>query len=371
MALPPSSNPFGEYLAGTRGAYVGLVALLALLAGGAFWGGYIPASAAPTTESVLASFRDCYASSARNSCFQELASGFVGKHQEASVFAAFEANQRAPMVFESCHVFTHFMGQAAFREYDGVAEAMEHGHHVCFAGFYHGVLEGYFMAEHPEAVAAGDQDALKQDIPSICAPLKGADANRKYNECLHGLGHAFMFVTSGELPQALVLCDALEPSEASWCYSGVFMENSTSTTNPDHPSKYLKADDPLYPCTILDERYLATCYTLQSMYFAHLAGGDWTKNVAWCLEVPENHRPACFNGYGQNLAGYYTDPALIRDGCLLAPYAYVSSCIGGAVGGISAKYTDPDALVSALCEQFEGEYRRMCTEAAGRIVPNT
>ncbi len=250
---------------------------------------------------VLASLYDCYDSEKRNMCLKEIAAGFVAHNETDAVFQVMEENQRAARVFESCHVFLHFMGQAAYEKYGSVSEAFRHGSHTCFAGFYHGVLEGYFMQNNLLTSNTGSFDAIAKKMPSICTEPQSAGAKRDYNECLHGLGHGLMFATSGDLPQALKLCDALKGADAQWCYSGVFMENSTSTTNPDHPSRYLKKDDPLYPCDILDEQYLHTCYILQSMYFAQLANGDWVKISLYVWTFLHRIETPALTGWGRTL----------------------------------------------------------------------
>ncbi len=44
--------------------------------------------------------------------------------------------------------------------------------------------------------------------------------------------------------------------------------------NPSHPSKYLDADRPLYPCTDVDSRYKHVCYNVQNSYALQVQGGD-------------------------------------------------------------------------------------------------
>lgn len=313
-----------------------------------------------THEDVLRSLSECHNNEKRNTCFKQIADDFVERNALSAVFMVLEENQQTPKVFESCHVLLHFMGQSAFKKFQNVRETFRNGSHACFAGFYHGVLEGYFMQANLLLPADGNFDALKKAIPKICTDTDRSGIKKDYYECLHGVGHALMFVTDGELPQALKLCDALPASETDWCYSGTFMENSTSTTNPDHPSKYLKKDDPLYPCDILDEKYLGTCYILQSMYFAQLTNGNWQKNIDLCMRVPVDHRGACMNGFGQNIVGYSTDPEIVKENCLLVPTPYQHSCIEGAVGAIGEKYKNPFPFISRLCTVFEGGNRETC-----------
>src|SRR3954464_11356735 len=62
-------------------------------------------------------------------------------------------------------------------------------------------------------------------------------------------------------------CDTLtEEWERSQCSGGVFMENEMTQVNPNRPSKYLKADQPLYPCAEVKSEYKTQCYGRQTGY---------------------------------------------------------------------------------------------------------
>lgn len=319
---------------------------------------------------ALQSISNCLEAERKNSCFQALSHELIEQDKLATVFALIEENQQTPKIFEACHVFLHFVGQAAYKKVGDISETLKLGDYVCFAGFYHGALEGYFIENNLLASAEGGMEALREKVPQICQEDQSA-LKKDYFECLHGLGHGLMFATDGELPQALELCDALgSQSLASWCYSGAFMENSTSTTNPDHPSKYLKADDLFYPCSILDKKYLNTCYILQSMRVTHEAQGDWPQTASFCMEVPGPYRSACFNGMGQSLIGYSTDPEVTRKNCLAVSSSYQDECIAGAVGGIGERYKPPFSLISNLCSVFAGDSHSQCYQAAIRSMNN-
>ncbi len=321
-------------------------------------------SEAVEKRELLASINGCLSSSGKNTCFKSLAGEWIRRDNIDKVFNLVEENQETPGIFENCHVMLHFLGQAAYKKYGDVTETLKRGSHACFAGFYHGTLEGYFIENNLSVYTEDDTAKLKEMIPAICLEEK-AEIRKDYLECLHGLGHAFMFATDGELPLALNLCDALGESEkARWCYSGAFMENSTSTTNPDHPSKYLKADDPLYPCSILENKYLNTCYILQSMHIVDKTKADWPAVATFCRQIPEAYRKACFDGMGQSLSGFSTDHTVIRDVCLSVETEYLKECIEGVVGAIGAKYNPPFSKVLDFCSVWSNEEKSMCYEAA-------
>ena len=315
-------------------------------------------------QEILASIDECLSDSKKNTCFKSLAEKWVEHDSVEAVFSLVEENEQSQTIFENCHVLFHFLGQAAYKKYGDVTETIRQGSPACFAGFYHGTLEGYFIENDLSAYTEADTAKLKEKIPTICLEEK-ALVHKDYLECLHGLGHAFMFATDGELPLALQLCDTLgEGEKASWCYSGAFMENSTSTTNPDHPSKYLKAEDPLYPCGILQDRYLSTCYILQSMHIVHKTNADWSAVATFCRQVPEPYSKDCFNGIGQSLSGFSTDPKVVRDICLSSLTDYIKECIDGVVGAMGEKYKSPFSLISDFCSVWSIGGKNMCYETA-------
>ena len=87
---------------------------------------------------------------------------------------------------------------------------------------------------------AQDQTMIRREIATVCGKETDYAAPLTYRECVHGLGHGAMYITDSDLNQALALCNALSnQKDQEACYSGVFMENSSSSTNIDHPSKFI------------------------------------------------------------------------------------------------------------------------------------
>ena len=81
-------------------------------------------------QKILNLMRGCYDNEKKNTCFKQLANDLVAHHQLADVFEALEKNQQAPKIFESCHVFLHFAGQAAYKKFGSVPHALRQGSHV-------------------------------------------------------------------------------------------------------------------------------------------------------------------------------------------------------------------------------------------------
>jgi hypothetical protein len=307
-------------------------------------------------------------SSQKTMCLKNAAQDFTDRYDLPQMLQVFEQNESKKDFFESCHETLHFVGRDEFEKIKNVSAALSAGNPVCFAGYYHGVLEAYLIAKHLTPGEATEQQ-LQAEIPGLCQkPSSGQ--TKDYNECLHGLGHSLMFATDSNLPVSLKLCDTLEgDSDQQWCYSGVFMENSTSSTNPDHPNQYLKKDDPMYPCDTLDAKYLTMCYTLQSFYLAQLSNFDWPTTMDWCRKVPSSYRGGCFNAVGQNQVGFTQDyQVMIKNCALVTELEYHISCIQGVVGALHDRYNDGPKKMVEVCNILDISLQPACFERTISII---
>ena len=218
---------------------------------------------------------------------------------------------------DKCHTLTHWIGQVLYRRTGDAPRAFQECTGTCFGGCYHGVVEGYLKNQ------SGPDPA---GLAGVCDEISDHGSGL-FQDCLHGLGHGMMALTGDELPQSLAICDQFTKPDD--CYLGVFMENSTSPTNPDHPSKFLNPKDPLYPCNDLPEKYLKTCYTAQSNYFYVLSRGDWSKTIDLCLSVPTAYQEGCVSYIGGNVI-FFGQADKLDDICnKLADKSLVQACFRG------------------------------------------
>lgn len=314
----------------------------------------------PKAGDILIPMHNCFQARDSTSCYREISGEFLSKFSLKDILSIIEQNQNQPELFQSCHEMGHFLGREQIRKVKDVQEAMSECIPICFAGCYHGVLEGYlidknlsFDVNNPELIKA---------IKDLCNSPDKQTSTEVFNQCLHGLGHALMFLTQSDLPKALTLCDNLDSTSVrDWCYSGAFMENSTSSTNKDHPSKYLKKEDPMYPCTILEDRYLNMCYALQSFYFAEVSGYDWQKTIDLCSRVPQSYQETCFRSIGQNLVGFTQDLDLIKTNCnLIGPTELKQACIQGVEIALSSKYAGDLSKNIQFCSLLDTKYKKSC-----------
>ena len=222
-----------------------------------------------------------------------------------------------------CHQRAHYLGRAAYEEFGAAAFALSS--HECQAGSFHGATEAFF--------AARGTANLEQDVATICSVTD----NRFFrHQCIHGVGHGLMAWTHYELHDALSLCDRMPaaPDKGS-CYSGVFMENVVGGLSGmmGHATRYLKNDDPHFPCDIVRERYKAPCYFYQTSHMLKVFDRDFAKVAQACAEaMPAAHR-SCFQSYGRDVgSATRKDPAAAVRYCGHAPAGpNRADCIKGAV----------------------------------------
>ena len=317
---------------------------------------------------------DCSSGAGSGKCYQALARELVLDFQIRDITKTVVAEEGHPAVFAKCHELLHYVGREAFGTFGDVAEAFLAGDTSCFAGYYHGVLEGYLQKENPSLDDIASMENIARNTSSFCHNLKTRSLPlKKFNECLHGLGHAYMFITENELPAALKMCDVeSSPNNSNWCYSGVFMENSSSSTENDHPTKYKKEDDPLFPCSILETRYLDSCYTLQGSYFLSLAGGDWASAVRLCEKIPDPYNLRCIGMIGQSQVNQLISASRMSINCLsLASSSYQEVCIEGTIGAMGERFeVDAVSRVVEFCGAFSGEKKDFCNQKLSQIAPN-
>ena len=81
------------------------------------------------------------------------------------------------------------------------------------------------------------------------------------------------------------------------------MENVINDTS-DESSKYLKRDDPLYPCNVVDDKYRAQCYLMQTSHMLALFDGDFGKVFGACNSVEAKHQVSCYQSLGRDASGW-------------------------------------------------------------------
>jgi len=230
-------------------------------------------------------------------CFEEYYSKRLMHYSSSVVLQEFKSKyERDETLSLYCHPIVHLIGAAAGREYGSIAEAYVHGDTVCRSGYHHGVLEGIF------GDAEGDE--LLRDLDDICAAVSGKERySYNYFSCVHGIGHGLMAYFNHDLFESLRGCDRLRGEwERESCYGGVFMENILSDT-AEMPSRFLRADDPLYPCTAVDGTYKRQCFLMQTSHMLSVFANDYAQTFAACTSIESEYRTHCYQSIGRDVSG--------------------------------------------------------------------
>jgi hypothetical protein len=317
------------------------------------------------SEAVVA---DCSGASATDyACYKERYRALVLDSGVEAAFADLKyEHEKSGFVRAACHQLTHVIGRTAAERYGDVAGAYSRGDPFCSSGYYHGVTEAF--------VGRIGAENMLDKADELCADLREHQKYSLYHfGCAHGLGHGFMDVLENELFESLDTCDALKDGwEREACSGGVFMENVMAMDNPSHPSEYLKADQPLYPCTAVETRHKNECYKHQTGYALFTRSDDYAKVFNLCATVEDEPHPGCYQGLGKNAAlhsikyviGDVAKAEATRRLCMLgADHEARSNCVIGAVRAI-INYYNSDVQAKALCETFEADLRTMCFQEA-------
>lgn len=308
----------------------------------------------------------CFRGGGRHDCYKDAAQRFFQRFGLQGTLALLAQNESVPEVYARCHEVTHYLSRQEFERVESIPLVYAQCDSTCHGGCYHGTLEASLARTTSGDAAA---DALADQFPRVCGSPTDYARPLVRNECFHGLGHAAMFVTDADLPRSLRLCDTLTTQDLrERCYSGVFMENSSSSTNLDHPSAYISATDPYFPCNRLDERYLKICYRYQSSHFALLSRHDWQKVSALCEGVPAAYRTECFRTVGTNQVGFTKDPSAWKANCELMPPSYQATCVAGVVSSLTYRFVGDVRRVETFCQLTRPEHQHSCIAQLGTAL---
>ncbi len=403
-----------------------------LLAGAAALTVYLAAANAEAPDGRSAKSSDPHVRAALQECGSKAGPEALGCYQEAlsrrlradGVAAAMEMLEelypRDDDVERDAHVYAHHIGIEAYALSASVAETFAGCSDMYSSGCYHGVIQAYFEDE-------GAVDSAS--VNGLCEPYKGGGQSRWILfQCLHGMGHGLTMHHDHHLVRALEACDLLtENWDRRSCYGGAFMENVMAATAPHHPAtmlagaegsgeetgpeadhlhteradhgepgsgggstaegaesardpsglyapgssfKALDRDDPHYPCSAVEARYVHSCYHMQTSAMLHLNGGDIGEAAESCTGAPEVWRTTCFQSLGRDITAYaQQDPDGVIDDCEKAEEGvYRGACYYGAVKAL-VDWRSAAEPGLAFCNKVEGEdYKTTCYRALGEEI---
>jgi mono/diheme cytochrome c family protein len=259
----------------------------------------------------------------------------------------------------NCHRIAHTMGAAGLKHFRGdVGKAFAAGSPSCASGYYHGLLEW--------KLAGASEERAVHLARTVCSTAAIRVNAFRYYQCVHGLGHGLMLYSSYELPDALDLCHRLRTDfDQISCTGGVFMENQQSSYGIR--SKWLRDDNLLYPCTLVEEADKQYCYLVVTSQILPRVGYDWVETAAWCRRSDPGFVAICFQSYGRDASGMARqDPVRIRMTCRQAGDGE-RECLFGAARDI-LNTNASDLRGRRLCESVSGPHRSYCFFGLGTIL---
>ena len=309
--------------------------------------------------------KTCYETDGRDGCYKKAADVLYSQFGLSNTLSLLKVNESYPEVYARCHEVTHYLSRNEYEKQKSIAKVYAQCDSTCHGGCYHGTLEAYLKEQ--EAKTNYDINA---EFPKTCGKENNYQKPLEFYECLHGLGHAAMFVTDMELMQSLKLCDTLNDQiYKEKCFTGVFMENSSSSTSFDHKSIYIKADDPFFPCNILDEKYQPLCWQYQSSYFSIITHQDWVKIAQMCSQIPKQYQDRCVRTIGTNQVGFTSSLQTMKEDCNLMPnLQFKNVCVEGVIASLSYRFVGNTQKMIDFCSIVNIDDKESCFRQIGASI---
>ncbi len=270
----------------------------------------------PTQECYISYYRNISEKSGTKASLLEL-------HKRLESDSRFNAN---------CHSAMHAIGRSAFREYGSIAEAYAQADYSCWGGYLHGVVEASMSRKKLSDISA-------ETVRTMCDSVKTmGETSFMHFSCVHGMGHALMYVGHNDLPNTLLRCDDLADEwESRQCANGAFMENTIADS--DHPTLFQPKDDLKYPCSVVREKDRDVCYQVQSKFILDHFKWDFPKAFDFCNKLETKaYRTLCAQGLGAGVSVYTAyDPKVIYDTCSGAGGELSDECLYGALTDLEGK----------------------------------
>lgn len=249
------------------------------------------------------------------------------------------------LIANGCHVLVHAIGRAAYEKYKVFDAALVFEDNTCGSGYIHGVVEAR-MSKAKNVIA---------ELQVICKDGSG--------NCFHGVGHGLMYYTSNNLPTSLLYCDTIKSDQGKlFCSEGVFMENFN--TDPTlHPTKYIKSDDPFYPCGEQKTLYKGTCYFYAPDHYLNIYPTAYEQALTWCATAEEGYELICLNGLGSRMMKRnILEPKSVEKVCMQLHDEKRSYCIDGMLSYYLVHHYSLEKG-KALCAQLEKNNKQTCYHA--------
>ena len=292
-------------------------------------------------------------------CYRQAFGNLVFKEGPAKTLATVGTDSTTiPAVRADCHQIVHWVGHAALAYYhDNAGEALAHGAMTCNSGYYHGVIE--------LSISGKPRSQIVPIVRKLCANPSVTKSTFLLYQCVHGLGHGLMIYSGDDLPYALKVCDKLTTNfNQVACTGGVFMQNLDTGMIS---SRYVKPNNPIYPCTIVSQKHKYYCYLQVTERILQVVGYDWNKVAAWCRKSEKGWVATCFQSMGRDASGSTNyHPAQTLAVCARAG-DMTGECIYGAARDYGNNYAGGKEAAD-FCKLADVKYQGRCYEGIGTIL---
>ena len=354
-----------------------------------------PAEAPAALSSAPPAARTAYAECRRmqpqpkQGCYQEALDGVLKGEGVREAMRTLDALVELDAdVRRDSHVYAHAVGIGAYAGAAEVGRTFAQCTPEHQSGCYHGVIQAYFVEARR---GGGGIDSAT--VNRLCAAYEGEAGNRWLEfQCAHGMGHGLVMFHGHDLPVALKGCDLLASGfQRETCFQGAFMENVVNALIPHHPAsglaaghdhgaappaasghdhhaaggghaapapawKALDREDLLYPCSVMEARYLGACYSMQTSVALNFTGQDVAAVARVCERAPEPWRPTCYVSLGRDVSGMtLRDRARARERCSVVqdPTSRALCHVGVATNMLNVTARAEDGM--AYCRELSGE----------------
>lgn len=241
--------------------------------------------------------------------FEELTEYFKNLARDKGAAYAFEVLRRAEFPLGTdMHLLGHEVGYALYDEkgIDGIASCTDEFRNACS----HSLVISAFI-EHGESA-----------LPTISKACKRAPGGKgAYTMCFHGLGHGVLAYVGYDLEKAIMLCKKAGTKEYAQgeyveCVGGTVMEMLSGVHDRTawglQAEKYLKKDDPLFPCTadFMSREVRPVClahitpnlFLAAGLNLASLDPAGYPRAFRFCEALPKSasvERESCYGGFGK------------------------------------------------------------------------
>jgi hypothetical protein len=315
-----------------------------------------PAAKATASKSAQAIHDQCEGQAQSSGIFdcytQVLHDYMVAKDAKQTLELLQQLNDLGGYAQTNCHPLSHKVGNIALHVYGSPLAAAPYYLPTCYSGYYHGLLEEYIATE-PD---------LKTAVITACGVYDPSKIYFDWFQCTHGLGHGVMQYRQDDVLLSLKDCDLIDPSNSAReiCYGGVFMENITTDAKTGHPSKFIKPEDPIYPCNIVEAKYKSTCYFLSSSMILRLNGYNFQAGFKSCDTAEAGYIFLCYQSMGRDISGSsQRSISRVNELCPQGSPQFIGDCYFGAVRDFINEKGEFDTAIP-MCVATPEAYKSYC-----------